>query len=36
MVSITINNLQQYFDFYNNERFHQALDYQIPAAVYYA
>jgi putative transposase len=29
-------NLQAYFDFYNYERLHQALDYKTPAAVYYA
>ena len=29
-------NLQRYFDFYNNERIYQALDYRTPAAVHYA
>jgi len=27
--------LDQYFQFYNNERFHQSLDYRTPAQVYY-
>jgi putative transposase len=27
--------LAQYFQFYNNERFHQSLDYKTPAQVYY-
>jgi len=29
-------NLKAYFEFYNYERLHQALDYKTPAAVYYA
>ncbi len=29
-------NLQQYFEFYNNERLHQAWDYRTPAAVHSA
>lgn len=29
-----IRNLRDYFTFYNQERFHQALDYQTPAQVY--
>jgi putative transposase len=29
-------SLKQYFDFYNNERPHQSLNYSSPAAVYYA
>ena len=28
--------LGRYFQFYNNERFHQSLDYRTPAQVYYA
>jgi len=27
--------LEQYFRFYNNERFHQSLDYRMPTQVYY-
>jgi len=27
--------LGQYFQFYNNERFHQSLDYKTPTQVYY-
>jgi putative transposase len=30
-----INSLKQYFTFYNQERLHQALDYQTPAAVHW-
>ena len=30
------DNLQRYFDFYNNERSHQALEYKTPSEVYYA
>ena len=29
-----MNGLQGYFEFYNRERIHQALNYQTPAAVY--
>lgn len=29
-----VSNLRDYFTFYNQERFHQALDYQTPAQVY--
>jgi putative transposase len=29
-----ISNLRDYFTFYNQQRFHQALDYQTPAQVY--
>ena len=30
-----ISGLKQYFVFYNQERLHQALDYQTPAAVHW-
>lgn len=30
-----IQGLQRYFEFYNRQRLHQALDYRTPAAVYY-
>jgi len=29
------NGLEMYFDFYNNERFHQSLDYSTPFEMYY-
>jgi putative transposase len=29
-----VSNVRDYFTFYNQERFHQALDYQTPAQVY--
>ncbi len=34
-VSEALANLREYFGFYNNERPHQSLDYQTPAAVYF-
>jgi putative transposase len=34
-VSDAENGLQAYFQFYNQERLHQALDYQTPGQVYY-
>jgi putative transposase len=34
-VPTALHNLKAYFSFYNQERFHQALDYQTPVAVYY-
>ncbi len=33
-VKDAVNNLRAYFEFYNHERLHQALDYQTPAQVY--
>ena len=33
-VADAVSNLQEYFTFYNQERLHQALDYQTPAQVY--
>jgi putative transposase len=33
-VSDAMNNLRAYFSFYNQERLHQALGYQTPAALY--
>jgi transposase InsO family protein len=33
-VSDAVRNLHTYFMFYNQERLHQALDYQTPAQVY--
>ena len=30
-----IQDIGEYFDFYNNERPHQSLDYQIPAEIYF-
>ncbi len=29
------NGFKNYFDFYNNERFHQSLDYETPSEMYY-
>lgn len=29
------NGLKKYFEFYNNERFHQSLDYKTPSEMYY-
>jgi putative transposase len=33
-VPTAIRNLRQYFTFYNEQRLHQALDYQTPASIY--
>jgi putative transposase len=35
-VEEAVSNLRSYFDFYNRERFHQALEYRTPEAVYFA
>jgi putative transposase len=29
------NGLKKYFEFYNEERFHQSLDYSTPSKMYY-
>jgi putative transposase len=29
------NGLKKYFEFYNNERFHQSIDYETPSQMYY-
>lgn len=34
-VPTAVTNLDQYFTFYNQERLHQALQYQTPASIYY-
>lgn len=34
-VPAVIEGLDKYFDFYNTERLHQALDYRTPKAIYY-
>ena len=35
-VEEAVSNLRRYFAFYNQHRFHQALDYRTPEAVYFA
>ena len=35
-VEEAVSNLRRYFAFYNQQRFHQALDYRTPEAVYFA
>jgi putative transposase len=35
MVTELAQGLDRYFQFYNNERFHQSLDYRTPSQVYY-
>ncbi len=32
-IAVAIEGLSDYFEFYNYQRLHQALDYQVPAAV---
>lgn len=34
-VSVAVESLAKYFEFYNGVRYHQALEYQTPAAVYF-
>lgn len=34
-VQEAIQDIGEYFDFYNNKRLHQSLDYQTPAEVYF-
>jgi putative transposase len=34
-VSVAIQSLGQYFEFYNHQRLHQALNYQVPAVVHF-
>ena len=34
-VAIAVESLDKYFEFYNQVRFHQALEYQTPATVYF-
>ncbi|MEP0914755.1 IS3 family transposase [Leptolyngbya sp. GB1-A1] len=35
-VAVAIKGLGNYFEFYNHQRLHQALDYQVPAAVHFS
>jgi putative transposase len=35
-VSVAIQSLGQYFEFYNHQRLHQALNYQVPAVVHFS
>lgn len=35
-VAVAIEGLGNYFEFYNHQRLHQALDYQVPAAVHFS
>lgn len=35
-VAVAIEGLSNYFEFYNHQRLHQALDYQVPAAVHFS
>lgn len=35
-VAVAIQSLGAYFEFYNHQRLHQALNYQVPSAVYFS
>jgi putative transposase len=35
-VAVAIEGLSNYFEFYNHQRLHQALNYQVPAAVHFS
>jgi putative transposase len=34
--AVAIESLGQYFEFYNHQRLHQALNYQVPATVHFS
>ncbi len=35
-VAVAIEGLSNYFEFYNHQRLHQALNYQVPAVVHFS